>query len=112
MKEQFYCETVKHQEYGEIIVLKSEDRESGKTQKIYLTPEYGFNLAKYEVDGEDLIYTMPDVLREEGFSGIPILYPTPNRVRDAQFRFKGQSYLQQKKGPPHVFVRQPLFTLI
>ena len=36
MKEQFYCETVKHQEYGEIIVLKSEDRESGKTQKIYL----------------------------------------------------------------------------
>ena len=98
MKEQFYCETVKHQEYGEIIVLKSEDRESGKTQKIYLTPDYGFNLAKYEVDGEDLIYTMPDVLRKEGFSGIPILYPTPNRVRDAQFRFKGQSYLQQKKG--------------
>lgn len=99
MKKQFNYETIQHREYGSVIVLRSTD-ESGKEQKLYLAPDYGFNLIGYEAGQEDLIYTRPETLRNEGFSGIPVLYPTPNRVKDARFQFKGKIYSIEKNGVP------------
>lgn len=96
----FYYETELDREYGDIVILRSVEPESGKEQKVYLAPDNGYNLVKYEAGGEDLIFTDPEILRNEGFSGIPILYPTPNRIKDAGFSFKGQCCQFEKNGGP------------
>lgn len=98
MKQHFFAERAQHQEYGEIICLKSVEEGTGKVRKAEIVPDRGFNLISYYEDGESLIYTLPDILKEEGFSGTPILYPTPNRVRNAQFYYGNKKCVLEKNG--------------
>ena len=54
-----------------------------------IAPSMGSNLLSLQFDGQDYIYARPT---GSPFTGTPVLYPTPNRVRDAQFTFGGHTF--------------------
>ncbi len=59
----------------------------------HVVPEAGCNVYSIRVDGTEY-FRSPTQLKDlpgVGY-GNPVLYPTPNRVRGAQFRFQGKSY--------------------
>ena len=64
----------------------------------WIAPAIGANLCRFVVDGRDVIGYDPEVLRSGGFTGTPVLYPTPNRVRGGVFTYKGAQYHQIKRG--------------
>ena len=55
-------------------------------------PEMGSNLCRYAVGGTEYIYGTAEANGRTILLGTPILYPTPNRVRNAQFTFGGKVY--------------------
>jgi aldose 1-epimerase len=70
-----------------------------------LLPEFGFNLFRLTVDGEDVLWSHSDV--EQGNSrpsgsGIPILFPFPGRLSGSTFAWNDRSYaLQSDDGLGH-----------
>lgn len=64
-------------------------------------PEMGSNLWRFAVGGTEYI---DGAARADGRTillGTPILYPTPNRVRDAHFAFGGRVYAFTPNNGPH-----------
>lgn len=61
--------------------------------KVEIVPDAGFNIKSFEHAGESILLEPPTLgdLRGTKF-GVPILYPSPNRVRDAHFTFQGRRY--------------------
>ena len=74
-------------------------RGGGMNLEAWITPMVGSNLCRLSVDGKNVIDFNPDLLRRD-FTGTPVLYPTPNRVRDGVFRYQGQDYPQVLRGTP------------
>jgi len=65
---------------------------AGRT-RIRIAPAAGFNVYSIEHCGRQLLKTPSELSEASGFMyGVPLLYPTPNRVRDAQFTFAGRTY--------------------
>jgi aldose 1-epimerase len=75
-----------------ILVLRFHD---GKATDLEarIAPDAGANLFSLKVGGEELI-PPPDKLEDlkQNRTGVPILFPTPNRVRDATFTFAGRKF--------------------
>ncbi|OHD70066.1 MAG: hypothetical protein A2177_05535 [Spirochaetes bacterium RBG_13_68_11] len=63
-----------------------------------IVPGFGCNLARFTVDGRSVIDFDPALLAAHDFTGTPVLYPTPNRVRDCRFTWKGRVYRQYHAG--------------
>lgn len=64
----------------------------GKTS-IKLAPDAGCNLYSIAYDGVELLGQAPTTKEIAGFHhGNPLLYPSPNRVRDSRFEFGGREY--------------------
>lgn len=58
-----------------------------------VVPEAGCNVYSIEVDGHQFLRVPENLEPLPGVRyGTPILYPTPNRVRNARFTYQGQSY--------------------
>jgi len=56
-------------------------------------PSKGANVFSIEVAGIEYLRTPADMYRFEGSEhGTPVLYPTPNRVRNATFRYDGKQF--------------------
>lgn len=81
----------------EIISLYYVDEENDDRKEIWVLPEHGMNLCKYKVNGLKVIEFDSDEIREN-FYGTPLLYPTPNRVYEGKFNYKGKEYPQIKNG--------------
>ncbi|MCE5252237.1 hypothetical protein LLG96_18705 [bacterium] len=64
-----------------------------KSMSIAVTPECGSNMFSFTAGGRELIAS-PDSLSEliARRTGCPILFPTPNRVREATYRFMDEIY--------------------
>ena len=58
-----------------------------------IAPQAGSNLFSLTVDGHELLH-QPERLAElvEQRAGTPIMFPTPNRVRDGRMRFEGRTF--------------------
>jgi aldose 1-epimerase len=65
-----------------------------------IAPLFGSNLCRFTVGGHNVIDFKPKVLLEKGYTGMPVLYPTPNRVRNGVFVYEGKIYTQVKRGEP------------
>jgi aldose 1-epimerase len=71
--------------------------EDGRGGSLAVWPALGFNAFRWTVAGElpgDVLYADPRLF-EDGRptrSGIPILFPFPNRIRDGAFRWQGREY--------------------
>jgi aldose 1-epimerase len=63
----------------------------------WIAPSQGSNLCRLSVDGMNVIDFEPELLQSD-FTGTPVLYPTPNRVRDGIIHYEGKAYPQAKRG--------------
>ena len=94
--------------------VETEERTAGgKTDRVFtlrrddigslieVWPAKGFNCLRWRVDGHELLYAAPDWHTNPvpTRSGIPILFPFPNRIRDGQFVYQGKSYNLPKNDP-------------
>jgi aldose 1-epimerase len=59
---------------------------------VSIAPEYGSNLFRFRFGEHDLIYTDQELLTKRDFTGMFVLWPFPNRVRDKRYTYQGQSY--------------------
>jgi aldose 1-epimerase len=62
-------------------------REDGRNCGLVLSPSHGANVCRWTVDGRAVIDFDADLLSAHDYTGTPVLYPTPNRVRDGRFTF-------------------------
>ena len=59
-----------------------------------LVPDAGCNVMSLSVDGVEYFHQPPKLKDLAGVSsGNPILYPTPNRVKDSKFTFRGKTFV-------------------
>lgn len=63
----------------------------------WIAPGVGSNLCRLQFNGHRIIDFRPELLRPD-FTGTPVLYPTPNRVRNGVFRYQGKNYPQILRG--------------
>jgi aldose 1-epimerase len=64
----------------------------------WIAPSHGSNLCRLSAGGKNIIDFEPELLAKSDFTGTPVLYPTPNRVRNGVFRYQGKAYPQVKRG--------------
>jgi hypothetical protein len=91
----FSCAMTTDAESGwDIIQLTAENRvDPKKSLTVKITPEGGANLFSFRVGDTDVILGPEKVGDLAGkFLGIPILYPTPNRIRDGVYHFLGEEH--------------------
>jgi aldose 1-epimerase len=78
----------------EVIVLRHEDpKEPSRSLEARIAPGQGGNLFSLKI-GDDELLVPPPSLAELALSpaGTPVLFPMPNRVRDAAFVFEGRRF--------------------
>jgi glucose/arabinose dehydrogenase/galactose mutarotase-like enzyme len=69
---------------------------------VRFAPTKGANVFSIQVRGIEYLRTPPNMYAfNDGLYGVPILYPTPNRVSDAKFVFHGQTYELEPNFGPH-----------
>lgn len=69
---------------------------------IRFAPASGANVFSIEVAGIEYLRRPADMYRFKGTEhGVPVLYPTPNRVRNASFEFAGRNYALEPNFGPH-----------
>lgn len=61
---------------------------------IEVWPDHGFNCLRWRAGGHDLLYQAPDWADNPvpTRSGVPILFPFPNRLRDGVYQYRGRTY--------------------
>jgi aldose 1-epimerase len=69
-----------------------------RAMEAWIAPAWGSNLCRFTAGGTALIDYQPSLLKARDFTGTPVLYPTPNRVRGGAFTWDGASYRQEKRG--------------
>lgn len=67
-------------------------RDGDRSASLAVAPEYGANLCRWMVDGRAVIDFEPPVLAARGYTGTPVLYPTPSCVRGGAFTYKGREF--------------------
>src|SRR5436190_181882 len=76
-----------------IISLTSFDQSnSSRNTQVSIAPEFGSNLFRFRAGEHDLIYTDQELLTKRDFTGMFVLWPFPNRVRDKRYTYQGQRY--------------------
>src|SRR5512146_106351 len=84
----------------EYIVLRVHDPSAAfHDLEAWIAPSAGSTLCRLSVNGHAIIDFDPKLLKAD-FTGTPVLYPTPNRVRDCRFRYQGKLYPQVLRGVP------------
>ena len=77
-----------------IVVLRYVDGfESWRNKQARIAPEAGGNLFSFTFGGQELLLqpaALADLAQQR--SGMPVMFPTPNRVRDAQMSFEGRQF--------------------
>ena len=73
---------------------------AGEGLEAWIAPSYGSNLCRFTYGRHNIIDADIDMLKKTFFPGTPVLYPFPNRMRDARFKYNGRVYQQIKDGMP------------
>lgn len=71
---------------------------AGAGHEVKLLPVNGFNLFSWRYQGQDIMMEIADMSAFGTKYGTPILFPMPNRVKDAEYTWQGQTYTVQKRG--------------
>lgn len=77
-----------------VVTLAYDDpKDSRRSLQARVCPEAGANLFSLALGGMELLQ-QPAEFKDlpEGGAGTPILYPTPNRIRDGRFTFEGREF--------------------
>ena len=73
---------------------------AGAGQEVKILPVNGFNLYEWTVDGNEILMKPDDITAFGAKYGTPILFPTPNRIKDCVYSWNGVKRTQQKRGVP------------
>jgi len=85
----------------EFIILGCRDAvDRANNLEAWITPSHGSNLCRFSVGGRNIIDFDPELWMKSDFTGTPVLYPTPNKVRNGIIRCHGRNYPQVKRGLP------------
>lgn len=57
-----------------------------------VAPDLGSNLYRFRAGPHELVHCELEKLKKRGHTGIFVLWPFPNRVRDKQYSYRGQHY--------------------
>lgn len=60
--------------------------------KLWVAPEDGMNISQIEYDNQVVVKFEMERFNKKQTHSVPILYPTPNRVRDWKYSFDGGQY--------------------
>jgi aldose 1-epimerase len=62
--------------------------------RLEVWPALGFNAYRWQIGASELLYRNPQIFAENKptRTGLPILFPFPNRIRDGKFSWQGKSY--------------------
>ena len=74
--------------------------DAARAREAWIIPASGANLCRFSVGGRNVIDVYRTLLLARDFTGTPVLYPTPNRVRNGVFRWEGKDYRQCRAGKP------------
>lgn len=99
MKNEFYYEKYEENEIR-IIELGYNDSNKDKNLLIKLAPMNGNNLFCFKIGEHEIIHYDPKFELTSYYTGNPILYPLPNRVRNCRYEFNGEKHWQMKNGIP------------
>ena len=86
----------------------------GAQQEVRIMPVNGFNFYFWAYDGQQIMMETTTAPLCSTKHGTPILFPMPNRVRDAVYRWNGEEKTLTKRGekvPCHGLVRDEAFTV-
>jgi len=99
---EYYSRLLKDNETDlDIVILGFRDKKNNEnSMEAWITPGMGSNLCRFTLGGQSIIDYDPVLLKNKDFTGTPVLYPTPNRVRDEIFLYNGTRYEQKKNGKP------------
>lgn len=105
MSDSGFSHTVGHdQETGwSVIILRYRDPKDLRNHlEVRVAPEAGANLYSMKI-GETELLVVPEKLSDlRGFHyGFPVLYPTPNLVRNSQFVYDGRTFKFVPNDGPH-----------
>jgi aldose 1-epimerase len=92
---EYYYKKINNEEHMVLLGFQSVD---GNTQEAWISLRYGANLCRYAYQGFNIIDYDPALWGTSEFTGTPVLYPTPNRVENGTFIFRGKTYDQVKRG--------------
>jgi aldose 1-epimerase len=85
------AETIPDTEW-QAVYLGYEGDDPATSTSIAFAPGQGSNLFRFAVGGTDYMYGIGNMGGQTRIVGSPILYPTPNRVRNATFTFDGRVF--------------------
>lgn len=71
-----------------------------KDARAVILTNYGANLLSFKIGDKDIIIYDKEALQNKKSTGTPVLFPTPNRVRDCLVPYGDKTVLQQKNGTP------------
>lgn len=94
-----FSSTIEHTDaYGAVISLYyTPATPSEKPITVSIAPERGSNMFAFRYGQHEIIYTEPELLKTCGFTGNFVLFPTPNRVKDATYSWNGRTVTQRKQ---------------
>lgn len=72
--------------------------QNGRSVEVWVNATHGMNMCKLILDEHVLIDWDLERCKKQLSYGTPILYPAPNRVKDDQFTFWGQTYTMPMHG--------------
>lgn len=87
---------------------------AGAGHEVKILPVNGFNLYEWTIDGGEILMQPDDITGFGAKYGTPILFPTPNRIKDCVYCWNGVKRTQQKRGVPvqrHGLVMDEPFTV-
>ena len=87
---------------------------AGAGHEVRILPENGFNMYYWTYEGKEIFMEPADITIFGTKYGNPILFPTPNRVKNAAYTWRGETHVMKKRGEEiliHGFVKDEPFTV-
>lgn len=100
MDKGFYSGTEKIEGIRAIILGYKAGGDGEQDLLLKVSPERGNNLYCFKVGNYDIVHYDPKFALTSYYTGNPILYPIPNRLRNCRYEFNGKKYWQIKNGIP------------
>ncbi len=100
MRTEFYHTFDKIENTTSLVLGYKAKNSRTKDLTIKIAPELGNNLYCFRIGEHEVVHYDPQFSLTSYYTGNPILYPIPNRLRNCRYEFKGKKRWQQKNGIP------------
>ena len=92
----------------DIVIMK------GAGHEVRILPVNGFNLYAWTYEGKEILMEPADITVFGTKYGVPILFPTPDLMKNSTYTWEGKTYVMKKRGVPvrnHGIVKDEPFTV-